>query len=117
MFLLITILSCSTTEFPKNYALYKRDKNLNYPDEDLKIVLVNDTTGVFTNSKESFETLSQRFYFEKVNNEYLVVDNVSPIDDSSISLNKGDTIVVYKKRLHFFYHGNQKYLLSFKRSK
>lgn len=114
-FFLIGLFSCSTIEFPKKYALYQRDKSLNYPEEDLSIELINDTIGLFTNLNEGSEVFSQKFDFEKVNNDYLIIGNVSQINEDFISLSRGDTIVIDKKRLLFFYVKYKKYLLSFRR--
>jgi hypothetical protein len=108
----IGFFSCTTT---KEYKLYRRDKSINYPNEDLTLRFINDTTGFFINEDKHNKTFNQKFNFDREYNKYLIIREVKPIDKNIISLNQGDTIVVYKNQLHFFYNGDKKYLLSFKK--
>lgn len=110
----ITLFSCSTS---KEYKLYRRDKTINYPKEELTLSLINDTTGLFFNKYKDKEAFNQRFSFTKSSNKYLIIEDITPTSKWLISLNQGDTIVVHKNQLHFFYNGDKKYLLSFKKKR
>jgi hypothetical protein len=111
IFSVLGFLGCSTS---KEYKLYRRDKRLNYPAGKLRINIVNDTTGFFTSSDHKREILNQKFAFKKSGN-FLVIRDVSPSNPNVIALTQGDTIVVHKNRLLFFYRGDKKYLLYFKK--
>jgi hypothetical protein len=110
-----TFHGCYTDKLYRDYRLYKRDSHLNYPTEKLAIQLLNDTTGLFVNKQNEKEVFSQNFVFSKVKSDFLVVGKVRPVNRNFISLKAGDTIVIDKQRLHFFYNGDKKYLLSFKK--
>ncbi len=112
LLILVGLLSCVSTQ---EYKLYRRDKTINYPREKLSLKLVNDSTGMFINVDEGRETFNQKFSFEKISDKYLVIESVDSISSNIISLKRNDTIVVHRKRLHFFYNGDKKYLLSFKK--
>jgi hypothetical protein len=113
IFIFIGFLGCATT---KEYKLYRRDKSINYPKEKLTLKLISDTTGLFINADEGRETFNQKFIFARSNNdEYLIIEDVTPVSKNLISIKQGDTLVVHKNRMHFFYTGDKKYLLSFKR--
>ncbi|WP_414524355.1 hypothetical protein, partial [Umezakia ovalisporum] len=70
----------------------------------------------FINGDVGREKFNQSFAFSRVKNDYLIIENVHPKSTSVISLKQGDTIVLDKKRLYYFYTGDKKFLLSFKRS-
>jgi len=109
--------SCNTTgKLFKEYTLYHRDRSINYPKENLTFQFISDTTGLFINSDEKRETFNQNFSFSRVKDDYLIVKIVNQTSPNLISLKQGDTIVLDKKRIHFFYTGDKKYLLSFKKS-
>lgn len=110
--ILVGLLGCATTG---EYKLYRRDKTIDYPKEKVSLKLINDTTGIFTNAEAGRGAFNQKFSFDKVNGKYLVIRSVAPISNDFISLHQSDTIVAHKNRLHFFYNGEKKYLLSFKR--
>ena len=110
-----TFLSCNTSKLFKEYTLYHRDKNINYPKETITVRFVSDTTGLFSNSDDGRDTFIQSFSFSRLKDDYLIIEAVDQINQNLISLKNGDTIVIAKKRLHFFYNGDKKYLLSFKR--
>ncbi len=111
IFLFFSLFSCSAS---KEYMLYRRDRSINYPKEKLSLRLINDTIGLFVNSDEGREPLNQKFSFKRAD-KFLVIESVNPSDQNLISLNQGDTIIVHKNRLHFFYEGSKRYLLSFKK--
>ena len=111
LFVFFGAFSCSTTN---EYKLYRRDKSINYPKEKLSVKLIDDTTGLFVNADEGREALNQKFSFTRVD-KFLVIESVNPSHQQLISLNQGDTIIVHKNRLHFFYDGDKKYLLSFRK--
>ena len=114
--LIVLIFSgCGSSKLYKEYSLYRRDKHINYPDEKLSIELLNDTTGLFFNKRKDKELFKQTFNYQKINSDYLVISDINPIDPNLLALNKGDTIVVDRSQLHFFYEGEKKYLLSFKK--
>lgn len=114
--IIASFCSCSTTsKLFEKYTLYRRDKTINYPKEKLSFKFINDTTGLFINSYNGSEILSQKFSFSRIKNEYLIISHVNPINQSLISLKQGDTIIFYKKRLLFFYKSDKKYLLSFRK--
>jgi hypothetical protein len=106
---------CNTNVLFKEYSLYQRDKTINYPKDKLSLKFINDTTGLFINNCLSGESLSQRFIYSRINNNYLVIEKLSLLNSNLISLGKGDTIIVHKNKLFYFYKGNEKYLLSFRR--
>lgn len=117
IFIVAAFCSCNTAgRLFKDYTLYHRDKSINYPKENLTLRFNNDTTGLFINSNEGRETFNQSFAFSRVKNDYLIIEKVNPASLSLISLKQGDTIVLTKRRLLFFYNGDKKYLLSFKKS-
>jgi hypothetical protein len=110
-----TFLKCTTSKLFKEYTLYHRDKNINYPKETITVRFVSDTTGLFSNSDDGRDTFIQSFCFSRIKDDYLIIEAVNQINQNLISLKNGDTIVTAKKQLHFFYNGDKKYLLSFKR--
>jgi hypothetical protein len=114
IFVVFALFGCTSSKLFKEYELYRRDKTINYPSENLSLKFGSDSTGTFTNADNSRESFTQTFDFVKVNNDYLIVKNIAPTSQSLISLSKGDTIIIDKKRLHFFYNGDKKYFLSFK---
>ncbi|HMI79163.1 MAG TPA: hypothetical protein VK484_10225 [Ferruginibacter sp.] len=117
IFIVAAFCSCKTTgKLFKEYILYHKDKNINYPKENLTVRFISDTTGLFINSDEGREIFNQSFAFSRVKNDYLIIGNVDQTSLSLISLKQGDTIVLAKRRLLFFYNGDKKYLLSFKRA-
>ncbi len=115
LFFMAVFYSCNTSKLAKEYKLYQRDKTINYPKENLSIKLANDTTGLFVNNYESTKVFNQDFVFSKIKDDYLIIRNVSQSNPHLISFKQGDTIVLTKGRLLFFYNGDKKYLLSFKK--
>lgn len=113
----IFIVSCRTTNLHKEYISYRRDKYFNYPDENLVLKFNSDTTGEFINKKKNGEIINQYFIFSRVKDDYLIIKKVDLQDIKNITFREGDTIVLAKRRLLFFYKGDKKYLLSFKKSK
>jgi hypothetical protein len=111
----LTISSCNSSKLFTEYELYRRDKYFDYPKEKLTIKLFNDTTGLFVNSDKGRESFIQEFTFSKIKSDYLIVEDLNIQNSHFISLNKGDTIILEKRRLHFIYNGDKKYFLSFKR--
>ena len=107
--------SCVKTNLFKEYVLYRRDISINYPKEKLSLKFISDTTGLFINTNNKGDVIIQRFNFIKLNNDYLIVERVVPICNNLISLKPSDTIIIDKSHLHFFYIGDKKYLLSFKK--
>ncbi len=115
LLLLTAFCSCSTSKLYNEYRLYHRDKSLNFPTDLLSIKIINDTTGIFINADKHTTRINQKFTFDKINNDYLIIKQLDQINPHLISLKMGDTIVMDKKRLHLFYNGEKKYLLSFKK--
>lgn len=110
--LLLISLGCSTG---KEYKLYRRDKKINYPEERLVISLANDHKGSLINSKKGRERFVQEFIYRNDKNQFLIIESVNPTSEKFISLSAGDTIVQYKNQLHYFYKGERKYFLSFRK--
>lgn len=110
-----TLVSCGTSQLFKEYKLYNRDQYFNYPKAEIKIKFNNDTTGLLVNSDVGREPFMQGFIFSKVKDEFLIIEKVNKINNDLISFKPGDTVVVAKRRLYFFYAENKKYLLSFKK--
>ncbi len=105
IFIISAFCSCNTAgKLFKEYTLYHRDKSVNYPKENLTIRVISDTTGLFINTDEGREVFNQNFSFSRVKNDYLLIGNVDQTSLSLISLKQGDTIVLAKKRLLFFYN-------------
>ena len=115
--ILIILLSysCNTSNLYKGYKLYRSDKSINYPKENLTIKFINDTTGWFINKKIGREKFIQTFYFSKKKNDYLIIEEVKQTDSNMISFKEGDTIVIDEKKLYYFYLNEENYFLSFKK--
>jgi hypothetical protein len=111
----VVLVSCTARKLFTEYKLYRRDKTINYPPGKLTLKFNSDTTGEFINADGIREAFSQKFHFARVDDSYLIVQEVSPTSRNFISLKQGDTIIMDKKRLHFFYNGDKKYFLSFKK--
>lgn len=116
IYILISLLffSCSTEKLYKEYSAYPRDKSLNFPKEKLTLQFVNDTLGLFINSNDNRKTYTQSFNFLKKDN-YLIIKDINTIDENEISFKKGDTLLMYKKKLHVFFKGKEKYFVSFRK--
>lgn len=117
LFLLIFFVcySCNAHRLFKEYSLYHRDKTLNYPKDKILLKFMSDSTGLFMNESKNGTIFNQKFTCSNVNNNFLIIKELDQINHSLISLKQGDTIIVHKNKLHFFYNGDEKYLLSFKR--
>ncbi len=117
LFIIAAFCSCKTTgKLYKEYEMYHRDISINYPKENLAIRFNSDTTGLFINTREGRICFNQSFAFSRVKSDYLIIRNVDQTNLNLISLKQGDTIVLDKRRLLYFYNGDKKYLLSFKKS-
>lgn len=120
MYLLVlsVLYSCSSSKLFDEYRLYHRDRTINYPKEILTLKFINDSTGIFINenNNQERERFNQTFTYSKVKSEYLIIKQLDQTNLYLISLKQGDTIVLDKNRLHFFYDGEKKYLLSFKKN-
>lgn len=68
----------------------------------------NDTTGKFINKNKNGKINNQHFIFSRVNAVYLIIKKADLQDIKNISFRRGDTIVLAKKRLLFFYNGDKK---------
>jgi hypothetical protein len=108
-------VSCSTSKLYREYKSYRRDKYFNYPEEKLTLKFNSDTTGEFINRKKNGEIVNQHFIFSRVNDDYLIIKKVDLQDIKNISFRQGDTIILAKRRLLFFYNGDKRYFLSFKK--
>lgn len=113
--ILLIFVSLSCCSPGKEYKLYRRDRSINYPEEKLIITLTDDHKGSLTNSKKGRESFTQQFIYRNDKNEFLIIESVKPGTEELISLSAGDTITRYKNQLHFFYNGQRKYFLSFKK--
>jgi hypothetical protein len=111
LFIILGIFSCSTIEV---YKLYRSDKSRNHPKEELTLKLVNDTTGLFINSDVGRKALTQKFHFIR-RDGFLLVEDIMPENSRLISLQRGDTIIAHKNHLYFFYDGDKKFFLSFRK--
>ncbi len=111
--IILLIYSCHTSKIYKEYSLYRRDKEIYYPEAHLTIKFEGDSTGLFINNAKNKEVFTQQFVFSKENN-FIIIEDLDQTNPNVISLSLGDTIIAYNKRLHFFYEGEKKYFLSFK---
>ena len=116
IFVLVFTVSCKSAKLYKQYKSYLRDKYFNYPEEKLKLKFTSDTTGEFINKKKNGGVINQEFIFSRIKNDYLIIKKVNFENNKNISFKQGDTIVIAKRRLLFFYNGEKKYLLAFKKT-
>ena len=103
---LICIYCCSSVrKFQSDYLLVKK-----YPLElpDMNISIINDTCAVLLQKWSDKDTLFFEFYRNK---HWLVVTKISDTVNI-VSLNKGDTLVYFKKDIVLF---NDKNKLVFQR--
>jgi len=113
--IVFSFCNCNTNKLFKEYKLYRRDAYFNYPEEKLEFKFLDDTTGLFINNKKYREPIKQKFSFSRDDSNYLIVKSVDIHDLQNIGLKEGDTIILAKRHLLFFYSGARKYLLSFKK--
>ena len=113
-FILFTVFMFSQCNTHEEYVLYNANKYFNYPNEKLKIVFINDTTGIFLNNYNINDTFNQQFNYVKTTN-FLKIKNINIENPNVISLKKGDTIIYHKNKLYYFYNGEKKYGLYFKK--
>ena len=106
VFIIISIFlcCCSIKKYQSNYVLIKK-----YPLElpDMSISILNDSCGEISQNGED-NKISFDFYKKR---NYIIINDISYVDNI-ISLNKGDTIICFKKELYLF---NAKNKLVFKR--
>lgn len=102
-FLIFFFASCTSFLYPK-YTLTKK-----YPQSipNLDLHILNDTTGVITETQD--KSLKQNFGFIKKKRNFLIITSIDSIN-SLISLKKGDTVVYHRKEMYFF---NDKHKLVF----
>lgn len=117
VFLLVCVNSCALKKYPVRYSIYKGDKKINYPSSKIEIILLDETKGVLKNHLIKDSVFVQRFNYEISDNAFLHVYNLDTINRNVISLNKNDTITMYKRKMLYFYNGETKYLLYFRKSK
>lgn len=116
IFLLTGAISCSTNKYPVKYSIYKGDKEIFFPKDKIEITLLNDTVGVYKNYHNSDTIFIQNFNYEIVNDAFLLISNLDTLNQRIISLNNNDTITIYQRKMLFFYDGNVKALLYFRKS-
>ncbi|WP_353165342.1 hypothetical protein [Empedobacter brevis] len=115
IFLAICANSCILKKYPVSYSIYKGDKEINFPNNKIEILLMNDTTGVFKNYLNSDKAFVQKFNYNISDNAFLHISNLDTLNQNIISLSNNDTITVYKRKMLYFYNGEKKYLLYFRK--
>ena len=115
LFLLASTNSCSVNKYPVKYSIYKGDKEINFPKNKIEIALLNDTTGIFKNYLSSDTVFVQKFKYEISDSAFLLISSLDTLNQDIISLNNNDTITVYKRKMLYFYNGETKYLLYFRK--
>ena len=106
---------CSTNKYPVKYSIYKGDKEIFFPKSKIEITLLNDTVGVFKNYYDSDIVIIQNFNYEISNDAFLLISNLDTINQSIISLNNNDTITIYHRKMLYFFDGDLKTLLYFRK--
>ena len=83
-----------------NYELIKK-----YPPQtpDMELIFNSDTTGIIL--KKGNNKIITHFSFKKSKKYFLIITNVE--GDNFVILNKGDTLIHYKKELYIL-HNNAK---------
>jgi len=114
LILLVSINSCYVNKYPVKYSIYKGNKEINFPQNKIEITLLNDTAGIFKNYLSSDTVFSQKFKYEISGSAFLLINSLDTLHQNAISLNNNDTIIVYKRKMLYFYNGETKYLLYFK---
>jgi len=112
---LVTTNSCSTDKYPVKYSIYKGDKIINFPKNNIKITLLNNTTGVFKNYLSLDTVFVQKFKYKISDSVFLLISSLDTLNQNIISLNNNDTIIVYKRKMFYFYNGKKKHLLYFRK--
>ena len=115
LLLLAGINSCSVNKYPVKYSIYKGDKEIKFPKNKIEIVLLNDTTGIFKNYLSSDKVFVQNFNYEISDSAFLFISSLDTLNQDVISLNNNDTITIYKRKMLYFYNGETKYLLYFRK--
>lgn len=113
--LLACISGCAIKKYPIKYTMYKGDKEINFPNNKIEISLLNDTSGVFSNYFSSDKVFVQKFNYEIADSAFLLINSLDTLNHDIISLNNNDTIMVYKRKMLYFYNGKTKYLLYFRK--
>jgi len=113
--LLACISGCAIKKYPVKYTIYKGDKEINFPNNKIEISLLNDTSGVFRNYFNSDKVFVQKFNYEIADSAFLLISSLDTLNQDIISLNNNDTITVYKRKMLYFYNGETKYLLYFRK--
>lgn len=117
VFLLVyTTSGCAIKRYPVRYSIYRGDKEINFPNSKIEISLLNDTSGVFKNYLNSDKVFIQKFNYEITDSAFLHVSNLDTLNLGIISLNNNDTITIYKRKMLYFYNGDTKYLLYFRKN-
>lgn len=113
--LLACISGCAIKKYPVRYAIYRGDKEINFPNSKIEISLLNDTCAVFRNYLNSDRVFVQKFNYEIADSAFLLISSLDTLNQDIISLNNNDTITVYKRKILYFYNGKMKYLLYFRK--
>ncbi len=113
--LLAYVSGCVTQKYPIKYAVYRGDKEINFPDNKIEISLLNDTSGVFRNYLNTDKVFVQNFNYEIADSAFLLISSLDTLNQDIISLNNNDTITIYKRKMLYFYKGERKYLLYFRK--
>ena len=116
LFLLVCNLQCTQKNYPVSYSIYKGDKEIDFPKSKIELSLLNDSSGVFKNSLESDSVFIQKFNYQISDDAFLHINHLDTTYSGVISLSVGDTITMYKKKMLYFYDGEKKYLLYFKKN-
>lgn len=115
IFLTVFANGCILKKYPVKYSIYKGDKEISVPNNKIEIFLMNDTIGVFKNYLNSDEVFVQNFNYHISNNAFLHISSLDTVNRNIISLSNNDTITVYKRKMLYFYNGEKKYLLYFRK--
>ena len=113
--LLTCISGCVIKKYPVRYTIYRGDKEINFPNSKIEISLLNDTSGVFRNYLNSDRVFVQKFNYEIADSAFLLIGSLDTLNQDIISLNNNDTIIFYKRKIVYFYHGKTTYLLYFRK--
>jgi hypothetical protein len=114
--LAISAKGCILKKYPVRYSIYKGDKEINFPNTKIEIFLMNDTTGVFKNHLKSDKIFIQKFNYDISNEAFLHISNLDTLNQNIISLSNNDTLTVYGRKMLYFYNGEKKYLLYFRKN-
>jgi hypothetical protein len=105
MVVLLLNTGCSSIA-GSNFELIKK---LPLDTPDMGVIFLTDTSAVFFKTEN--KSITQNVNFSKKKKHYLIVTSIDT-NNKLVKLEKGDTIVFYKKELILF---NQKHKLVFKK--